>query len=368
MMDVVEVNDTRQLASYHLAWTALHAETPRASFFHTYEWLEAYWRHCGAGKRLRVIVVRSGGRPVGIVPLVERSTPSRLGPVRVLTYPLDSWGPWFGPVGAPQTATLALAMRHVASTPRSWDVFEPRWTAHRTIDLGRTEHAMRLAGFSPTIEDDAATSVIELDRFAGWDAYLASRTAKARHELRRQRRRLEREGRVEFVRHRPAPLRDGGGEPRWDLYQHCLTIAERSWQAELTDGNTLCHGAVSELLIDAHERAARVGMLDVSLLYVDGRPAAYYYGYRCRGEVFGLRTGYDPAVADGAGAVLLGRVLEDSFARGDTRLDLGEGTEAYKRRLRTTVETSSRLTHTAWTAWRPRALRLGRRLAGRAAG
>jgi hypothetical protein len=291
------------------------------------------------------------------VPLVELTEMSKLGPVRMLTYPLDNWGPWYGPIGLQQTATLAVAMKHLARTPRTWDVFVPRWTAHETDDRGRTERAMRLAGFPVTIEDDQSTSAIDLTHFADWDAYLRSRTAKVRHEIRRQRKRLTRGRQIEFVRHRPEALRHGGGDPRWDLYRDSVVIAEQSWQAVSRTGNTLCHGAVAEQFLDAHEQAARLGMVDMSLLYIDGRPAAYYYGYCCKGEVLGLRSGYDPKVATGAGAVLLGLVIEDSLARGDRRLDLGVGPEAYKARLRTTVETSNRLTHIARGAWRPRALR-----------
>ncbi|TWT99990.1 hypothetical protein Pla108_09340 [Botrimarina colliarenosi] len=365
MADVVELNDLDSLRSYHLAWTALHAATPRASYFQTFEWLETYWKHCGEGKRLRVLVVRSGGRPIGILPLVEQTEPSKLGPVRVLTYPLDNWGPWFGPIGASQTATLAMAMKHLARTPRTWDVFLPRWTAHDTTDRGRTEHAMRLAGLHAVVEDDQSTSVIELDRFANWEAYLASRTTKARHEIRRQRRRLAGKHRVTFVRHRPEALRNGEGDPRWDLYGQCLQIAEQSWQAVSRSGNTLCHGAVAEMLVDAHSQAARLGMLDMSVLYLDDKPAAYYYAYHCNGAVLGLRTGYDPHFAAGAGTVLLGRVIEDSLNRGDRSFDLGVGGEAYKARLRTIVQKSSRLTHIAAGAWRPRALQAARRLANR---
>lgn len=360
MNDVVEINEIDQLLSYHLAWTALHAETPRASFFQTFEWLENYWRHSGEGQRLRVLIVRANGRPIGIVPLVERTEPSRLGPVRVLTYPIDDWASYYGPIGASQTATLALATKHIANTPRTWDVFAPRWTLHETADRGRTEHAMRLAGLSPSIESYNSTSLIEFDAFPDWETYLRSRSSKTRHEIRRQRRRLQRNHTVEFLRYRPDALRHGDGDPNWDRYKACLAIAEKSWQATSHDGNTLCHGSVAALLIDAHEQAARLGMLDMSLLLLDGKPAAYYYGYHYDGEVVGLRTGYDPNAAAGAGSVLIGHLIEDSFARGDRRLDLGVGAQQYKQRLRTNVEKASQLTHVAWAAWRPQALRAAR--------
>ncbi len=373
MTDVVEINSIEALRSYHLAWTALHAETPRATFFQTFEWLENYWQHCGGHQRLRVLIVRASGRPIGILPLVERVESSRLGPVRVLTYPLDNWGTWYGPIGPNQTATLALAMKHLAAQPRTWDVFAPRWTAHDTTDRGCTEHAMQIAGMTPAVEKQGSTSVIEFDRFTnhqsqsdgGWNAYLQSRTKKVRHELLRQRRQLDKQGKVAFHRFRPEPHRCGDGDPHWEVYEDCLAVAEKSWQATSKSGNTLCHGSVAELLADAHDVAARLGMLDMCLLTVGGKPAAYYYAYHCDGRIFGLRTGFDPSIPGGAGSVLLGRLIEDSFARGDKRLDLGVGPEAYKRRLRTSVETSSQLTHIARGAWRPQALRVAKKIVRR---
>lgn len=360
MNDVVEINEIEALRSYHLAWTALHAETPRASFFQTLEWLESYWRYASDGQRLRVLIVRSNGRPIGILPLVERTEVTRLGSVRLLTYPLENWGSFFGPIGANQTATLALAMKHIASTPRTWDVFGPKWALHDTADRGCTEQAMRLAGLVPTVEPYAATSSIDFRAFPTWEAYLKSRSKKTRHELLRQRRQLQRDHTVEFVRYRPEALRRGGGDPGWELYNQCVAISEKSWQAASVDGNTLCNRSVAELLVDANGQAARLGMLDMSLLLIDGKPAAYYYGYHCNGEVVGLRTGYDPDAPSGAGSVLISHVIEDGLTRGDRRIDLGVGAQKYKKRLRTNVEKTWQLNHVAWAAWRPQALRAAR--------
>lgn len=360
MTDVVEVNDLTTLRAYHLAWTALHGETPGASFFQTFEWFETYWQHYGAGKRMRVLVVRSENRPIGIVPLVEQTELTTVGPVRVLTYPLDSWGSWYGPIGACPAAVLALAMRHLVDGPKTWEVLRPRWIARETADRGRTETAMRVAGMRPWIEQEATTSVIELGGFADWDDYLASRSSKVRHEIRRQRRRLEQTYQVDYTRYRTESVGSGGGDPRWDLYEQCVAVAERSWQSSSKSGNTITHSGVADFMQDIHESAARIGMVDMSLLYLDEQPVAYLYNLCCHGEVTGLRMGYDRELPVGAGSVLLGYMIEDSLSRGDVRIDLGAGGEPYKKRLATTTASSSRLTYVAPRAIRPRALQAAR--------
>ena len=360
MADVVEINDIDSLGSYHLAWDALHAETHDASFFNTLDWLKTYWSHFGHDQKLRVLIVRALGKPIGVVPLVVRREPSRLGMVRVLTYPLDYWGSSYSSLGACQTALLTMAMRHIAETPRDWGLFEPRWVAHDGSDRGRTARAMRHAGLPITFRQHAAYSLIDCDQCKTWDAYLMGMTAKARHELKRQRRQIENHHVVEHIRYRPEPHRAGGGAPAWELFEQCLEVSRSSWQADSTTGNTLCHTSVQPFLRDAHRQAARIGMLDLNLLMVDGRAAAYFYGYQTHGVVTGLRMGYDPNGPKGAGAVLLGRVIEDSFRRGDRAIDLGIGREAFKSRFRTSQEPIYRLTCRSPQALRVRAVEASR--------
>ena len=111
---------------------------------------------------------------------------------------------------------------------------------------------------------------------------------------------------------------------------------------------------------DAHEAAAHAGGLDLNLLYVGERPAAFAYNYCYRGHVFGLRMGYDPAVSQsGAGTVLMRRMIADCFERGDHTFDLGPGSLAAKRPWQTSLETSYRYSHFA-SAPRAQALRLNR--------
>ena len=115
MAHVIEINEIQDLEPYRMAWNALLPGTPNASFFHTYDWLEAYWRHFGADQKLRILVVLSCGKPIGIVPLCVRRDRFRVGALRVLTYPLDDWGTWFGPIGGNTAATTLMAMHHLAN-------------------------------------------------------------------------------------------------------------------------------------------------------------------------------------------------------------------------------------------------------------
>ncbi len=103
-----------------------------------------------------------------------------------------------------------------------------------------------------------------------------------------------------------------------------------------------------DFLRDAHAAAAAAGGVDLNLLRAAGKPLAFAYNYHFAGQVYGLRAGYDPALGrSGAGSVLLRLMDQDSFRRGDQRIDLGPDPMDYKRRWATRIQSSYHYPHYA---------------------
>lgn len=359
MAEVTEIRSIEELASYRLVWQSLLLRTRDATFFQSLDWLEAYWRHFGEGKQLRVLIVGSAGETIGIVPLVVVTEPTRVGSVRFLTYPLQDWGSFYGPIGPNPTAVLLAAMRHLRETPRDWDVLDLRWVDCDRTDRGRTQRAMTQVGFRPHWQPWMRGSVVDLPET--WDEYWKGRSPRWRENVRRCRRRLEGLGKVTYVRYRPEGIAYGDADPRWDLFEACLAVARRSWQSESATGNTLCSPEVEDFLRDAHEAAVRAGALDLNLVLVDGRPVAFAYNYHTHGRVYGLRKGFDRDFCSGSPGVVLDHLmLEGGHARGDRHYDLGAGAIESKRYWITAEATSYRLTHFRGDVARAQALRLKR--------
>lgn len=358
MIKVVEVNDVETLAHYRLVWKSLFAGTPQATFFLTYDWFATYWRHFGHDQKMRLLIVYGSGEPIGILPLCVRREKYRIGNVRVLMYPLDNWGTWFGPIGPNPGATMLAAMQHIRSTPRDWDMLELRWVADEGVQGGKTARSMRVANMLSQKQEYECTSLVELP--ASLDEYLCGKSPTLRRQFRRALGDSFTDGRVEFIRHRPQPVSAGDGDPRWDLYAQCEAVAKSSWQSHVTSGNTLTHECVRDYFRDAHEVASRLGMVDVNVLTLDGEPAAFLYGYHCHGNVIGLRTGFVADLRDGLGTALMLKVIDDSCRRGDRVIDFGPGEGEHKRRLRTRTESTFRLTYTPLDSWRSQAVRLSR--------
>lgn len=358
MTSVTEINNLEDLTGYRLHWKNLLYRTRQPSFFQTLDWLEVYWRHFGQRQRLRVLIVKFGDQIIGVLPLCVRTEWTKVGPVRVLTYPLNDWGTFFGPIGSQATATLTAGMRHLRATHRDWDIVDLRWVNRDRVDHGRTRHAMQAAGMHGY--EQATNQAATIDFHGDWRDYWQSRESHWRTNVRSSEKKLRALGDVVYVRYRPEGAARGDDDPRWDLYEACEQIAAQSWQGSTTKGNTLSHQSVSEYLRATHACAVRAGGVDLNLLIVDGQPTAFAYNYYFHGHVYGLRTGYNPASRSGAGTVLVRRMLEDSFSRQDLSLDLGPGSLAAKRNWLTSVETVYRYTYFAPLALRAQVLRLKR--------
>jgi CelD/BcsL family acetyltransferase involved in cellulose biosynthesis len=358
MVEIVEVNDIEELAQYRMLWNSMFAGTPNATFFQTFDWLDTYWRHFGHDQKLRVLIAYAAGEALGILPLCVRTESHGLSKVRVLTYPLDNWSTWYGPIGPNPASTMLAAMQHLRRTQRDWDMMELRWVADEATQGGKSARAMRIAGMFSEKQEYQWTSLVDIP--SSWDEYLTNKSPSLRLQFQRTIRDLFADGRAEYIRHRPLPASEGDGDPRWDLYASCELVAEASWQSHVVNGNTFQHERVREYFRASHTVAARLGMLDVHVINVEGQPSAFLYAYHHHGNVTALRTGFDASNDNGIGSALMLQAIEDSCNRGDRTIDLGPGEQEFKRRMRTRTESTYRLTYMPIDSWRSQAARFSR--------
>ena len=291
----------------------------------------------------------------------------RLGSMRVLGYPLAGWGSFYGPVGPRPAETLAAGLDHIHETNRDWDLLDLRWI-DPAIDVGETPRAMQVVGFPADSQVWHESAQIELAQ--DWDEYWHTRKSHWRSNVRRCRRLLERRGTVEYVRYRPGGNQSSNqssgtlvaaADPRWDLYDSCVELADRSWQGSTTSGTTMSHSSIRDYLRATHLAATEAGAVDLNLLTVDNQPAAFAYNYHYRGSVYGLRSGYHPDFAhEGPGNVLMAIMIEDSCRRGDRMIDLGPNYLECKRHWFTRLHPAWHYTHFNPLKPRAQALRLKR--------
>ena len=353
MLQVAEINEVEQLQSLRLTWRDLWQRTRNATFFQSLDWLECYWKHFGQNQKLRVLIPSLAGRPMGIVPLVVKTAHSSLGEFRVLTYPLDNWGLFYGPIGPNPAATLSAAMRHLQSSTRDWDLIDLRHIDTQGTDRGRTRNAMHGCGLRSRATQWQTRAVVDLT--GSWPEFLATRRRSQRDAFRLAEKRLARSGTVKHVRYRPNGTPYGDANPRFDLFRtfDAMPVSSPNGKSHATK-----FSAARDFLDDVHTAAVRTGSVDLNLLYVDERPVASAYNLHNDGIVQGVSFRLSDADNTDAANVLVARMLEDSIRLGDRSVSsAADGPHAFDG-WQTGIATSYRYTHFALTAPRAQMLRL----------
>ncbi|HUG70942.1 MAG TPA: hypothetical protein VMM76_24550 [Pirellulaceae bacterium] len=350
MLQVVEIDAIEHLEALRLRWTSLLYDTPGASFFHTLDWLKVYWQHFRRDQRLRVLVVHRSGTVLGVLPLVVRKEMTSTGLVDVLAYPTISPSQFLGPIGPNPTATLMASFRHLSSGSRNWDVLSLGEIGEH--DRGRTANALELAGFVP------------LETVRSKVAKVSLGTSSYDHETERPWKFAERQdeneaslpGCLTFERIRSLGDADGEGsiwEEHWHGQWHPNrslgdadgdgSIREEHWHGQwhpnrplggadgdggrvdeivaaccaLTPGSLACEQPAT-LLCQVAAVASRLGMLDLNLLWLDGRLMAFSFNVHFDGIIQQISAGEAAASFDFDPATVLSlRMVQDSIRRRD---------------------------------------------------
>lgn len=348
MISTAEFNTLDKLSELQLLWNSLWQRTPRASFFQTLEWYRCWCRHAGPAVRPRALVPSLAGQPLGIVPLAVVEQPTSVGSVRILSYPELNGLPLGGPVGPNRTATLVAAVRHLRATPRDWDVIDLAGG-----DRGRTSNALRLSRLGVVTEARRSLDEIRFER--GWMDYWAHRPLSLRRRFHRADRLLSSSG-VRFVRFRPDV---GEWDAAVDSGVEQLLAAHRDRPAGRNDAPHSSHW-YGEL----YRAAIETGTADVCLLFAGCRPLAVACNVWHDRAVENL---FSIAAVDAhrqASIVLLGRMLQDGAARGDSSYRMRTATLDPFGRWRTGFVSQQRHRHFALTSPAAQWMHLKARLRG----
>ncbi len=308
MFQVFEVNSIEELSTYRLAWEELWNRGRSRRFQLSFPWLEAYWKYSGTDRNLKVLVATLAGRVIGILPLVSKKIESRLGPLNVVTYPLDGWGCWFGPVGPNSAATLTAGMRYLSRAKSDWDLLDFSYTDRDRLDLGRTTTAARNIGWS-TLERIWQT-VPTIQPRESWGQFLDRKRGKKLDRILAAEEELSSHGKVKLKHYRS----DFSDRNEMDSFlQAWQDIAQA---ANGTDLNEL------PMVLSMAEAAEDSQLLDLSLLTIDNKPVAATVGFVHPHGLEIVRCVCLPDLPAATLSVLLGRLLEQSLLLGDESVEI----------------------------------------------
>jgi CelD/BcsL family acetyltransferase involved in cellulose biosynthesis len=307
---IEEIRDRAAVPGLAKEWEELSARAPDAGFFSSFDWVSCWLESFRRDRSLALLLARRGGRLVGVLPLLERPGAWLRGALIGATNEQSPRGPFVCDGDA--VSVLEAILEHVGRTRgraairlRLMPAEGPAVRALRQIE---SRDPVRAHG-SPS----RCSTRIAIQ--GGWAEYLATRSKHTQREWRRKRKRLDEAGAVEIrTVSAPADL------PR--ALDDVLEIEGRSWKHGEGTSFQLEKG-VEEFYRRLAERCAARGWLRLSLLYLNGRPAAHCLAVVYDRELLALKTSFDASLASlSPGLALMLAVTEQAFRDGLAAVDL----------------------------------------------
>lgn len=318
-MKVEVIAGTRELDGLRAEWEACFEESD-ASPYLRYDWFRLYVEQLGEAADMRIAVARVDGKVGAILPLEKvRVT---IGPVTesILQFSGDGFAPSSAgifaegvDVGAGVSACLAALRCH-----------DPDWAFMR---LAKVPVHSALARY---FRRSHMPGSVQIPLPGSWPEYLETLPGSRRYGIRRRVSGLAKSHAVELVRVGLDAEVDGARLR--NAIEGALQVSEASWQGEAEEGLAISDPRCRGFFVEASERMAARGALDLSVLYLDGRPVSFLWGLARPPYTSISKLGFDAAYTKlSPGRAHIAMHIEDSIARGLSVIDFGHEFAEQKR-------------------------------------
>jgi CelD/BcsL family acetyltransferase involved in cellulose biosynthesis len=313
--------DPARLAALRAEWMELFEAGGGANPFLSWQWQYTFWRTFAQRRALWILEARDRGeRLVGLLVLVARAS---LGAPRrycLLTNGVTGTDavdvlvrPGFGP-----SVREALGQALAAALSR-WDVVDLEDLPCGSPTIPALRGALRPRGVHVAVEPRFLCPSFALR--GTFQEHLAA--FRRRESYLRRRRWLERQpGYAIAIAATPAEAPEA--------IEDFLRLHHLRWDGE-GGSSGIPRGLVEDFHRDVAPLLAERGWLRLYRMLVDGASIAAVYGLELSGRFYYYQSGMDPAwSARSPGLVLIGKTVEDAYARGLTDYDFLRGTEPHK--------------------------------------
>lgn len=321
-LTVETISDFGSFLSLAPVWDHLVEQAGIDHPFLSHNWVRTWWDCFGAGKELRIFVVKAGEEAIAIAPFMLSRGRMYGCPVRLMEFVSNVYTDRFDLIltRRPQEACTAI-WKHLLTQKRLWDVVQlcQLPAGSRTL-----EELPRLAiadGFLTGTWRSLDSPFINLTD--GWEAYLKRLSSNQRHNVRRWLNRLSRLGEVKLEvitsgEQLDAALNDG------------LRIEAAAWKSQ-SGTAILCQPELKRFLTQLAEATSRTGVLRLIFLRVGQIRIAFAYALCYRNKLFVLKAGYDPQYAPYSPYNLLCYlVFRDACERGLAEYEFLGGSDSWK--------------------------------------
>ena len=330
-MPITLITERERLQSLVPAWQELLARCPQATFFSTPDWLLAWWRYWGRGRRLLAVAdwEEAPGRLEGLLLLMR----DRVGPVRRLQFLGTGGTDYLGPVVATARAGEFWRRALEALLPLPWDLADLQQLPEDAATLAALPEAARGLGLAVEVRPQEPCPYLALP--GDWESFRAGLGKKMRWSAGYYLRLAEREAGAKVVALT--------GPEVGAAMDRLFALHARRWHRRWLPGafaSTRTRAFHRELAAGAEE----AGYLRLWGLAVGEGLQAMLYCYRFGGRVYYYQGGFDPAAARySPGTILVAAAIKEAISTGAVGFDFLRGAEPYKYRWGARDRTNYRL-------------------------
>ena len=315
-LTVEAVTDAASFGALQGLWNDLVEQAGIQHPFVRHEWVGTWWECFGGKSELHVLLVRDGGEPIALAPLVLRRAWLLGVPVRTLEFPWNAHVPRFDVIVARQPDVAYRALwRYLASHRDLWDVLQLPVLSRGSRTLQDLPRLASADGFIVGTWASMESPYVPLR--GSWDSYQRRLPRKHRANLRNRFKRLAALGRVELEVIPPDQM--------GPAVEDALRIEAAGWKGHA--GTAIaCLPATEAFYTRLAETAGARGWPSLEFLTVGGQRVAFQYNLIYRNRKYVLKVGHDPRYAKyGPQHLLCCLALESAFVRGLEEYDfLGE--------------------------------------------
>lgn len=309
----VTVERVTSFAGLEEAWSYLLHGAPHGNLFLSYEWASAWWAHFGTGADLWLLLVRDHTELIGIAPMMVRHVRYNGLRVRMLGMLHNKHVSRTDVIfGDRHEDVLRALVDYWKRHNRSWDVLRLEQVPLASPTLSALQAELGDSGMRP-FPFEKTQDLYYLPGASSWEAYYKLRSDSFKKTFRLARNRLNRSGKVEFIKLTGAADVDAGFSAVWELEQ-------RSWKRnDPFASNQANDKAFYRDLAVACLRADHAGY-EIRLLKINGDLVAALSMIVFNGVLYLLHTCYDERhETSNPGRMLVANVIEEYLGHGEIR-------------------------------------------------
>jgi len=318
---VTEYHDSSAFDLLAHQWDKLLTCCSTNTPFLTWQWQKLWWNSWHHNRHLRIIAVsEESGKLFGLAPLYaeekeDKQTLMLLGSTDVCDY-LDCIV-----VQGEEERFYRTLLSHLVSSSKKPVTLHFNSLQHHSPAISFFAANAHREGYPVEVNREDTAPALDLPCTVA--SYLNTLTKKDRHEIRRKKRRAEKEGTVTFHKlvHPPQVMEIF---PRFiDLFRKTAPHKD----AFLTPER-------EQFFLSVAEEFSRRAWLELFVLSFDQKEVAYLLSFLYNETLYLYNAAYDPDYSSlSPGIVAITYCLEDSISRGIKRFDFLRGDETYKYRF-----------------------------------